>query len=219
MPSAVTPAKIGRLESHITEKLSAMTNPTNPTVSNVRGVCVKYRAHSKRASTSTTRNSRNTTRGRVIEGMDGVRPKSRLIASLRIIYPKTPTNHLAQRRTVMNIAIEAASRPHTPRSRWIGCVWLPLPTREAVLASTKKMNANVSKTHPARRKPDLICSPTVRLSLIFMSSNCNSLNRKVGRVNRAEASADAGEVVAALPFGGEEAQEALHGFVVGGIGG
>lgn len=32
-------------------------------------------------------------------------------------------------------------------------------------------------------------------------------------------SADAGEVVAALPFGGELAEEALHGFVLGGVGG
>src|SRR5438105_14538991 len=32
-------------------------------------------------------------------------------------------------------------------------------------------------------------------------------------------SADAGEVVAALPFGGELAEEALHGALLGGIGG
>jgi len=31
-------------------------------------------------------------------------------------------------------------------------------------------------------------------------------------------SADAGEVVAALPFGGELAEEALHGVALGGIG-
>src|SRR6266851_10347538 len=102
MPSTATPAKIGRLESYIIEKLSAMTSPTNPTVSTVRGVCVKYRVHSKRANTNTTRNSRNSRRGRVIEGTEGVRPKSRLTASLRIIYPNVPKNHLDQQRTVMN---------------------------------------------------------------------------------------------------------------------
>ncbi len=37
--------------------------------------------------------------------------------------------------------------------------------------------------------------------------------------NRATSSADAGEVVAALPFGGEHAQEALHGVLLGGIAG
>jgi hypothetical protein len=36
--------------------------------------------------------------------------------------------------------------------------------------------------------------------------------------NFADSLADAGEVVAALPFGGELAEEVLHGFVLGGIG-
>src|SRR6266404_4803240 len=39
----------------------------------------------------------------------------------------------------------------------------------------------------------------------------------LGRVLRC--SADAGEVVAALPFGGELEEEALHGVVLGGVGG
>src|SRR5258708_20686093 len=41
-----------------------------------------------------------------------------------------------------------------------------------------------------------------------------------GRRSRGDSrSADAGEVVAALPFGGELAEEALHGILLGGIGG
>ena len=37
--------------------------------------------------------------------------------------------------------------------------------------------------------------------------------------NRTDSLADAGEVIAALPFGGELAEEALHGVLLGGIGG
>jgi len=37
--------------------------------------------------------------------------------------------------------------------------------------------------------------------------------------NNTNSSADAGEVVAALPFGGELAEEALHGVLLGGVGG
>src|SRR5438132_11652057 len=50
-----------------------------------------------------------------------------------------------------------------------------------------------------------------------MSSNHRTAETE--RVMRADESADAGEVVAALPFGGEQAQEALHGVLLGGVGG
>ena len=45
-----------------------------------------------------------------------------------------------------------------------------------------------------------------------------SLERFVGNLPT-KPLADAGEVVAALPFGGELAEEALHGVLLGGIGG
>jgi len=62
----------------------------------------------------------------------------------------------------------------------------------------------------------IACQPTVRNKPKEVSGR---MTRLPDKRNRTDSLADAGEVIAALPFGGELAEEALHGVLLGGIGG